>query len=191
MQSYFHLQADWHAVARDVVPCDLWLQELELQGKSSITTFAPYMRLPRCQRCFRSLVAERQEGWALHNEMMKPSTHLSGNSSMKYWSDWPSSLLWTDQCLGCSWSLLGEDAAVMVQIGIAYTDLVSDRFCNACPHWPGACLQGPNHLFKSPPLLLFLQIVAEINPVRWCKYLLLGPLVSPEMLRKENWDFLF
>lgn len=34
MQSYFHVQADWHAVARDVMPCcHLWEQELELQGK--------------------------------------------------------------------------------------------------------------------------------------------------------------
>lgn len=63
---------------------------------------------------------------------------------------------------------------------------VSDRFCNPCSHWAGACLEGPNHLFKSPPLLLFLQIAVEVNPVRWCKYLLLGSLVSPEMLREEN-----
>lgn len=83
---------------------------------------APYMGLPRCKRCFESLVTGRQEGWALCNEMMKPSAHLTGNFSVKYWSNGPSSLLWTDWRLGCSWSLLGEEDAATVQIGIAYTN---------------------------------------------------------------------
>lgn len=91
------------------------------KGKSSITVFAPYTRLPRCQRCFESLVTETQEGWALSSGMMKSRIHLSGNSSMKYWSDGPRNFLWTGQHLECSWSLLGEDDTVVIQIGIAYT----------------------------------------------------------------------
>lgn len=135
--------------------------------KSSIATFAPYMRLPRCQRCFESLVAETQEGWALSNEMMKPRTHLFGNSSMKYWSDGPSSLLWTDQHLECSWSLLGEDVVVMVQIGIAYTDfrcltgsairVLSENLESA---WRVqiTCLRTPFFCFFSRLLLRLIQL---------------------------------
>lgn len=153
---------------------------------------APYMKLPRCKRCLKSLVTERQEGWALCNEMMKWSARLTGNSSMKYWSNGPSSLLWTDCCSGCSWSLLGEEDAATIQIGIAYTDF----WCLMGPgslgsRWPGGCLEGPNPWFRSPPLLLFVQVAAGMNPVRWCKYLLVGPLVSCEMLRKEDWDLFF
>lgn len=83
---------------------------------------APYTGLARCKRCFESLVIRRQEGWALCSETMKPRAHLTGNFSMKYWSNGPSSLLWTDWCSGCSWSLLGENPAFKVQIGIAYND---------------------------------------------------------------------
>lgn len=97
--------------------------------------------------------------------MMKPSTRLSRNSSMKYWSDGPSSLLWTDQCLGCSWSLLGEDAAVMVQIGIAYTDFrcltgsAIRVLTDLEPAWRVqiTCLRAPFSCFFSRLLLRLIQ----------------------------------
>lgn len=103
---------------------------------------------------------------------------------MKYWSNGPSSLLWTDWHLGCSWSVLGEVAALKVQTGITYTDLddwwvLEPRFLLA------QRVQIPD---LGAHLLFFLQVAAEMNPVGWCKFPLLGPLVSCEMLRTENQD---
>lgn len=206
MQSCLHIQAGWHVVARDAMSPVGAGAALTRENQISPFfffvpyMFAPYMRLPGCQRCFESLVTETQEGWALSNEMMKPRSHLSGNSSMKYW-------LHQAACFGLTsiWNQLepsGRGCCCHGPNRYCWHWLqVSDRFCSLCSHWPGTCLEGLNHLgaplscggLLKPPLCsqFFLQIAAEINPVRWCKCLLLGPLVSPEMPRKENWDLLF
>lgn len=143
----------WHAM-----PCHLWEQELHLQGKIKYHLFffvpymfAPYMRLPGCQRCFESLVTETQEGWALSNEMMKPRSHLSGNSSMKYW-------LHQAACFGLTsiWNQLepsGRGCCCHGPNGYCWHWLqVSDRFCSLCSHWPGTCLEGLNHLRAPSPV---------------------------------------
>lgn len=122
---------------------------------------------------------------------MKPNTYWTDSFSMKYWSNGPSGLLWTDWRLRCSWSPLGEEDAVMVHIGTGYTDFKCLEFWSPGSRWPGDCLESPSPWFRSPPLLLFVWVAAEMNPVRWCRYLLLGPLVSRQMLRKENWDLFF
>lgn len=55
------------------------------------------------------------------NDTMKPSAHWTCKFSVKRSSNGLSSLLLTDWCPGCGWSLLGEEDTATVQICIAYT----------------------------------------------------------------------
>lgn len=73
MRSYFHAQSD-----RRVMVCDAVLTVLAVAvdaRKKWVRLNAFYIGLPRCKMCFWCLVTGKQEGTAVCDEMVKPSTY--------------------------------------------------------------------------------------------------------------------
>lgn len=191
MRSYFHAQSD-----RRVMVCDAVLTVLAVAvdaRKKWVRLNAFYIGLPRCKMCFWCLVTGKQEGTAVCDEMVKPSTYPTADFPVKHWSDGPSSLLFDWSMFWHGWSPLRQEDAAMVHMCTAYAGGRWQTGSRAQVLTAGEAtwklIAQPR--WRSPPPCCVTSW--DGSSVMW-EHLLLHPLHSHEMLwkgKRESFVYLF